>query len=144
MKLLLRAIALTRSFALKRQYAEVDRIAQDLPHAQKRELLQLAQREFAQAATSPLPHLYGSSQVKPYAPFGNGTELALERIRSDNQMLRLRGLALWYAIGYYETRNAQEYGEFATLHRNIQRSVRLLKESVAKRGSLPAELAIVA
>jgi hypothetical protein len=144
MKILLRAIALTRSFALKRQFAVVERIAHSLPLSQKRELLQLAQREFAQAAQAPVPYLYGSAAITPYAPFGNGTELAMERIKSDNQPLRLRGLALWLAIAYHETRDAQQYGEFANLHKAIQRSVRTLKESISKRGDLPAELAIVA
>lgn len=144
MKILLRAIALTRSFALKRQFAVVERVAHSLPLSQKRELLQLAQREFAQAAQAPLPHLYGSSTTTPYAPFGNGTDLAMERIKSDNQPLRLRGLALWLAIAYHETRDSQQYGEFANMHKAIQRTVRTLKDSVSKRGDLPAELAIVA
>lgn len=144
MKILLRAIALTRSFALKRQFATVDRIVQSLPLMQKRELLQLAQREFAAAASAPVPHLYGSAQVTPYAPFGNGTDLALERIKSDNVPLRLRGLALWLAIAYHETRDAQQYKEFAAMHKNIQRCVRTMKESVTRRNELPPELAIVA
>lgn len=144
MKILLRAIALTRSFSLRRQFAVVDRIAQNLPTAQKRELLQLAQREFAAAAQSPIPHLYGSARTTPYSPFGNGTELALERIKSDNVPLKLRGLALWLAVAYHETREAQQYKEFAALHRNIQRTVRIMKESITRRNELPAELAIVA
>jgi len=145
MKLLLRTLALTRSITLRRQLKQVTAAIDDLVIAQRKELLQLAQREFSAAAQSPMPHLYGSRPTSPYAPFGTGTELAMERMNSDNPPLRLRGIALWLAVGYHESREAQQYGEFVELHKNIQRVIRLLKESVAgKQNQLPPELAIVA
>lgn len=145
MKLLLRTLALTRGMALRRQFKQVSAAIDGLVLAQRKELLQLTQREFSAAASSPLPHLYASKPTSPYAPFGTGVDLAMERLNSENPPLRLRGLALWLAVAYHETRESQQYSEFVELHKGIQRCVRMLKESVAgKQNQLPSEFAIVA
>ena len=44
--------------------------------------------------------------------------------------VRLRGIALWIAVAYHETREAS-FPEFADLHRDVLRVMRLIKENSA-------------
>jgi hypothetical protein len=129
MKLVFRTLALGRYMQLRRQFSEVEKLINQLNMTQKRELVGIALREFASAAKSPVPHLYASESLERYVPWGNGAELSMQRAKSDNPTLRLRGVATWLAIVYHETKGVK-YGEFDGLHRNVMRTLRVLKESL--------------
>jgi hypothetical protein len=130
MRIVTRIIALTRSIQLNRQFREIEKVISDLPLATRRQLAAIAMREFASAAKCEFPHLYGSvDQNQRYQPWGNGTDIGYARMKSDNPHVRLRGIALWFAVAYHETKESQ-YGDMQDLHRQLMRSLRVLKESL--------------
>ena len=134
MKIVFRTLALARYLTLRNQLKDLEKAIGHLSLDQRRALYALSQKEFANAAASAVPHLYSSENPERYSPWGNGTAIALDRIKSDNLPLKLRGIALWLAVAYHETKDVP-YGEMQDMHRNVLRTVRLLKESV---GNLPA------
>jgi hypothetical protein len=130
MRIVTRIIALTRSIQLNRQFREIEKVISDLPLATRRQLAAIAMREFASAAKCEFPHLYGSvDQTQRYQPWGNGTDIGYARMKSDNPHVRLRGIALWFAVAYHETKESR-YGDMQNLHRQLMRSLRVLKESL--------------
>lgn len=133
MKFVFRTLALARYLTLRNQLKELDKAIGSLSLDQRRALYALSQKEFANAAACDVPHLYSSENPERYSPWGNGTSIALDRIKSDNLPLKLRGIALWLAIAYHETKDVP-YSEMQDMHRAVMRSVRLLRESV---GNLP-------
>lgn len=133
MKFVFRTLALTRYLALRSQLKDLDKAIAGLSVDQRRALYALAQKEFANAAACAVPHLYSSENAERYSPWGNGTAIALERVKADNLPLKLRGIALWLAIAYHETKDVP-YSEMQDMHRAVMRTVRLLRESV---GNLP-------
>lgn len=141
MKFLFRTLLLTRYLGLKRQLKEVDQAVRELNAEQRRELVLLVERELGCAAASTAPHLYGAQRIHASAAWGDGNDIAIERIRAGNLHLKLRGLAAWLAIVYHETR-AHQSGEMQDLHRQVMRSVRLLREGVRPQG--PSDATIVA
>lgn len=131
MRIVARIIALTRSIQLNRQFREIEKAIADLPLASRRQLAAIAMREFATAAKCEFPHLYGSvEQGQRYQPWGNGTEIGFARVKSDNQQLKLRGIGLWLTVAYYETKDSK-FGEAQNLHRQLMRTLRILKECMA-------------
>jgi hypothetical protein len=134
MKFVFRTLALARYLTLRNQLKDLEKAIGGLSLDQRRALYALSQKEFANAAASAVPHLYSSESPERYSPWGNGTAIALDRIKSDNLPLKLRGIALWLAVAYHETKDVP-YGEMQDMHRSVLRTVRLLKESV---GNLPA------
>ena len=129
MKLIIRTLAMGRCFALKRQLKEIERTLNDLTSLQRRELLGLVMRELNNAALAPVPHLYGSENVDRYAPWGNGTDVALKRVKDENVQVKLRGLSLWLAVVYHEIRGLG--GDFDGVEKNVMRLLRELKDSAA-------------
>jgi hypothetical protein len=129
MKLLVRTLAMGRCFALKRQFKEIERVNADLAPLQRRELLGLVMRELNNAALAPIPHLYGSENVDRYAPWGNGTDIAMQRLKDENVQMKLRGLSLWLAVVYHETRGLG--GDFSMIEKNVMRLLRDLKDASA-------------
>jgi len=129
MRIVTRIIALRRSIQLNRQFREIERLIAELPLAGRRQLAAIAMREFATAAKCEVPHLYCTpNNEQRYQPWGTGTELGFARVRSDNPQVRLRGIALWLTVAYYETKDSK-YGEVQNLHRALMRTLRILKES---------------
>ncbi len=57
-------------------------------------------------------------------------------MKADNQHLQLRGIALWLAVAYYETKESA-YGDMQQLHRHLMRTLRLLKESMPANPAAP-------
>lgn len=141
MKLLVKTLAFGRSWMLRRQLSEVERMLDGLNAEQRRALHALTQREFSAASKLEIPHFYCSDGHDRYAPWGRGTEVAMERVRSGNQTLMLRGLALWLAVAYHETKDVG-YAQIEVLHRRVLRSVRRLRESVEGRRAVRAELSM--
>ena len=130
MRIITRIIALTRSIQLNRQFREIEKSIAELPLANRRQLAAIAMREFAAAAKCEFPHLYGTSdQGQRYQPWGNGTDVGMARVKSDNPQVKLRGIALWLTVAYHETKDSQ-YGEVQNLHRHLMRTLRVLKECV--------------
>ena len=129
MRIVTRIIALSRSIQLNRQFREIEKNIAELPLAGRRQLAAIAMREFATAAKCDVPHLYGTPENEQrYQPWGTGTDLGFARVRSDNPQVKLRGIALWLTVAYYETKDSK-YGEVQNLHRHLMRTLRILKES---------------
>ena len=59
--------------------------------------------------------------------WGKGAEVGFTRVRSDNPHVKLRGIALWLTVAYFETKDS-EYGEAQNLHRQLMRTLRVLRE----------------
>jgi len=141
MPFLTKMLALTRYLVLSRQIKEIRRLIAELPQSARRPLGQLVTVELQLAAQHPQPHLYGSEQVERYQPWGNGPDLALERARSELAQLRLRGIACWIAIVFYETQHAEHSG-LASVHREVLGFMGELKgtfaQAAAERRALAA------
>jgi len=128
MRIVNRIIALTRSIQLNRQFREIEKVIAGLPLVTRRQLAAISMREFATTAKSEVPHMYGSVDQGPrYQPWGNGTDIGYARLRSDNEHLQLRGIALWLTVAYHETKDSK-FGEAQDLHRQLMRALRVLKE----------------
>lgn len=124
-----RLIALTRTMQLRRQFREINRALAQLAPPVRRQLAVIALREFTNAAKSEFPHLYATPPEEKYRAWGSGTEIGLERLRSDNLQVRLRGLALWLSVAYHETKDSP-FGDQQDLHRQLMRLLRTLKETI--------------
>lgn len=129
MHLITRLIALTRGMQLRRQFKEIEKVIEQLAPNARRQLAALAMREFSLAAKTEFPHLYATSPDEKYSPWGSGTAIGYERMKSESLQVRLRGLALWLTVAFHETKDAQ-YADQKELHRLIMRTLRTLKESV--------------
>ncbi|MBO9664834.1 hypothetical protein [Dokdonella sp.] len=129
MHLITRLIALTRSIQLRRQYREINKALEQLPQNVRRQLAAITLREFSNASKSEFPHLYATPPEDKYQAWGSGTDIGLERLRSDNLQVRLRGIALWLAVAFHETKDSP-FGEQQELHRQLMRSLRTLKETI--------------
>jgi hypothetical protein len=123
-----RLIALSRAVQLRRQFREINRALEQLAPTARRQLAAIALREFANASRSEYPHLYATPPEEKYRPWGSGTDIGLERLRSENQQVRLRGVALWLTVAFHETKDSP-FGEQQELHRQVMRSLRMLKET---------------
>lgn len=131
MRLVNRILALSRAARLKRQFREIEQRTQTLPSPALSLLAELVTRECAAAARLDAPHLYGSPPDLKPGGWGTGMDLGYERARSDNGQVRLRGMALWLAVAYHETREAS-FPEFADLHRDVLRLMRQIKEGATQ------------
>ncbi|WP_300616358.1 hypothetical protein [Dokdonella sp.] len=129
MQLVTRLIALTRTLQLRRQYREINKTLEQLPPNVRRQLAAIALREFTNASKSEFPHLYATPPEDKYRAWGSGTDIGLERLRSENLQVRLRGIALWLAVAYHETKDSP-FGEQQELHRQLMRALRSLKETI--------------
>ncbi|GAA0720873.1 hypothetical protein [Dokdonella soli] len=124
-----RLIALTRSVQLRRQFREINKALEQLAPNVRRQLAAIALREFANASKSEFPHLYATPPEEKYRAWGSGTDIGLERLRSDNLQVRLRGVALWLTVVYHETKDSP-FTEQQELHRQVMRLLRTLKEAI--------------
>lgn len=129
MQLVTRIIALSRAVQLRRQFREINKALEELAPATRRQLAAIALREFANAAKSEFPHLYATPPDEKYRAWGSGSDIGLERLRSDNLQVRLRGVALWLTVVFHETKDSA-FGEQQELHRQVMRALRTLKETV--------------
>jgi len=108
MQLLSPAIAFLRAYQLTRQLREIERSVHALPQRSRAQLSVLTLREIGQASRSEFPHLYGTPPEARYLPWGHGTSAGYERARSDNPEVALRGIALWLAVAYHETKHSPQ------------------------------------
>ena len=129
MQLITRLIALTRGMQLRRQFKEIEKALDQLAPNARRQLAALAMREFSNAAKSEFPHLYATPPDEKYSPWGSGTSIGFERMKSDSLQVRMRGVALWLTVTFHETKDSP-YADQRELHRLVMRTLRTLKESV--------------
>jgi hypothetical protein len=129
MQLVTRLIALSRAVQLRRQFRGIEKALVDLAPNARRQLAAIALREFANASKSEFPHLYATPPEEKYRPWGSGTDIGLERMRSDSLQVRLRGVALWLTVAYHETKDSP-FAEQQELHRQVMRAMRALKDSI--------------
>lgn len=129
MQLVTRLIALSRAMQLRRQFRGIEKALEDLQPNARRQLAAIAMREFTNASKSEFPHLYATPPEEKYRPWGSGTDIGLERMRSDSLQVRLRGVALWLTVAYHETKDSP-FAEQQELHRQVMRAMRALKDSI--------------
>ena len=120
-------IAMMRARQLGRQFRDIERSIRALPKRTRTRLSALTLREIGQASRSDFPHLYGTAPEARYLPWGQGTDIGLARARSDNPEVALRGIALWLAAAYHETKDTP-HPNLQPHHRQLMRVLRELKE----------------
>lgn len=122
-----RIIAMSRAAQLNRQLREIETIIGNMTKPTRVRLAALVLREIEQAAASQFPHLHGTPPELRYRLWGTGTDTGFERARSDNLQLCMRGIALWLAVAYHETRESP-FQETANVYKGVQAQVRTLRE----------------
>ena len=127
MRIVTRLIAMNRGRQLGRQFREIEHSINQLPKRSRSRLGTMALREIGQAARSDFPHLYGTPPQERYLPWGQGTDIGFARARSDNPEVAMRGIALWLAAAYHETKDTP-YPNLQPQHRQLMRVLRELKE----------------
>jgi len=127
MQLLTPFIAMLRARRLGQQFREIERSISALSLRSRIRLSSLTLREIGQAARSDFPHLYGTPPELRYLPWGQGTEAGYERARSTNGEVALRGIALWLAVAYHETRDSP-HTSLQPKHRQVMQLLRQLKD----------------
>ena len=127
-----RIVAANRALRLGRQARQIEAVIAALPALLRDPLAAITIKELANAACAEFPHLYGSAPDKTYQAWGEGAEIGFERARSDNPQVRMRGIALWMAVVYHETKDA-EHGAMANLHRQVLRLLRVIKDAAGAK-----------
>jgi len=128
MRIVTRLIAMNRARQLTQLLREITRNIQALPKRSRAQLGTMALREIGQASRSDFPHLYGTAPEERYLPWGQGTDIGLARARSDNPEVAIRGIALWLAVAYHETKD-NPHPHLQAPHREVMRLLRELKEA---------------
>lgn len=123
-RLVTRVTSMGRTARLRRQLDEIGRRSLELPRSYRRELAELIGRECDNVAASAEPALYGAQDAAGNA--GSGLDVGFDRARSENVHVRMRGIALWVALVFQETRHA-ETPEAQDLHRAVLHILRELK-----------------
>jgi len=95
----------------------------------------LTLREIGQASRCDFPHLYGTTPESRYLPWGQGTDIGYERARSNNAEVALRGISLWLAVAYHETKTATQPA-LQLQHRQLLQLLRELKEIQGSKSSV--------
>jgi hypothetical protein len=137
MKVVIRLLALARFLMLARQAREIRRIVRELPVSAQRAVGQLAMAEIQNAARLPAPHLYGSELEDRYQPWGDATQQAYSRAQSRTPQLKLRGIALWLAVVYHETRESV-HPQLQGVHRDVLGLLGQLKGTYATHAAQQA------
>lgn len=123
-RLVARVTSMGRAARLRRQFSEIEHRSLELPRSYREQLAELIGRECDNVAASADPSLYGT-QTEHGVTTG-GMDVGFERARSDNVQVRMRGVALWLALAFHETRH-DDTPEAQDLHRSILRVMRELK-----------------
>lgn len=135
MQILTPFFVMMRTRQLGRQFRDIERSIRALPKRNRDRLSMLTLREIGQASRCDFPHLYGTTPEARYLPWGEGTRAGYERARSNNAEVALRGIALWLAVTYHETRTATQPG-LQLQHRQLLQLLRELKEIRGSKGSV--------
>jgi hypothetical protein len=135
MQIVTRLIAMTRARKLQRQFQHVERTISALPTRTRSRLAIMTLREIGQASKCEFPHLYGTSPEQRYAPWGQGTEIGFSRAQSDNAEVSLRGIALWLAVAYHETKDSP-HASLQPQHRQLLRVLRELRGAGSEQDAM--------
>lgn len=135
MHIVTRLIAMNRARQLQRQFQEIERSIHALPGRSRARLGTLTLREIGQASQCDFPHLYGTPPEDRYQPWGQGTAIGFTRAQSDNAEVALRGIALWLAVAYHETKESP-HASVRPQHRQLLRVLRELKEVHHRDGDI--------
>jgi hypothetical protein len=127
MQLLTPFFVMMRARQLGRQFSDIERSIRKLSKRSRERLSTLTLREIGQASRSDFPHLYGTPPEARFQPWGQGTEVGYERACSGNTEVALRGIALWLAVAYHETKNSQ-HASLQPQYRQLMQILRELKE----------------
>lgn len=124
-RLVTRVTNLGRMARLRHQFTDIEQRALELPRSYREQLAELIGRECDAVAACPDRASYGA-QTNERGATQSGLDVAMDRARSDNVHVRIRGIALWIALVYAETHDA-DAAEAQELHRTILRVLRELK-----------------
>ena len=138
MRILSHFVAMYRSHRLGQQLGEIESMIRALPRHDRTRLGTLTLREIGQAARGEFPHLYGTSPEARYELWGQGTGIGYARARSGNPEITLRGIALWLAVAYHETKDSPHPG-VQPLQRQLLRMLRELKELHGASDAAPSQ-----
>lgn len=127
MNLLVPVITMLRVRQLGRQFNTIERSVRALSKRNRMQLSTLTLREIGQAAQCDFPHLYGTAPESRYLPWGDGTNIGYARAQSTNTEVALRGIALWLAVAYHETKESPHVA-VREQHRQLLHVLRELKE----------------
>ncbi|MFC5525563.1 hypothetical protein ACFPPA_07385 [Rhodanobacter ginsengisoli] len=133
MQILTPFFVMMRSRQLGRQFRDIERSIRALPKRNRDRLSTLSLREIGQASRGDFPHLYGTTPESRYLPWGQGTDVGYERACSNNAEVALRGIALWLAVAYHETKNSP-HTRLQLQHRQLMQLLRELKEIRSNSG----------
>lgn len=128
MSLITPLLAMLRARQLSRQFKGIERSIQALPQRSRIRLNTLALREIGQASKGDFPHLYGTPPEARFLAWGRGTDTGYERACSNNPEVAVRGIALWLAVAYHETRNSP-FPALQPLYRQLMQLLRELKDA---------------
>lgn len=131
MRKLFMALAYARSIQLSRELKSIERIVGNMTNHQRERLAVSTLRELKAASKDPFPHLYSSQADMRYRPWGDGTRVAWERIRSANNELRAKGISLWIAVAFYETQQSQ-FQSTQGIYRRLVKVIRELRQDAEK------------
>ena len=132
MQILTPIFVMMRARQLGRQFRNIERSIRALPERNRDRLSTLTLREIGQASRSDFPHLYGTDPEARYLPWGQGTEAGYQRACSNNPEVAMRGIALWLAVAYHETKNSP-HTSLQPKHRQLMQVLRELKEVHSSR-----------
>lgn len=134
MDMLVSLLARWRQVSLGRQAARVRRAVEALDPTQRKLTADQALAEIQAAAVLPMPHLHGDDAPLLYRPWSPVAENACRRATDRSFALRQRGIALWLAVAYHETREAPQPG-LQAVHREVLGILRLLRDATPARGA---------
>jgi hypothetical protein len=124
-----RILAMTRMMKLGRQLREVESAIYALPGPLARQVATITMRELELAQRCDPPWMYGTPPDETANEWGTGADIGIDRVRSDNPQVRMRGIGLWLAVIYHESGASHAHGA-QELHRHVMRVVRQLKERI--------------
>lgn len=112
-------VTLARCLRLKYELRRVEQSLRDVPAMRRQQLAEMIESEMAEAR-QPMSDTSGLETEVPTRRAGD-TRLALERMSSPNRYLRMRGIALWLTVAFFETAEAQRSQAMTKLHRQLNR-----------------------
>ena len=121
---------LSRNARLRRQLTEVEQRAVELPRSYRRQLAELLVRESEQLSASDVPTDWGTQTEDGVTR--SGLDVGLERARSENVHVRMRGIVLWLMLVQHDTEVAPG-NDSEDLHRQVLRVIRLIKEALPQQ-----------
>lgn len=138
MQIVTRLIAMNRARQLQRQFRQIERNISALPARTRARLGIMTLREIGQASRCEFPHLYGTAPEQRYIPWGQGTDIGFGRAQSDNPEVALRGIALWLAVAYHETKESS-HTSLQPQHRQLLRVLRELRDATSEQPDTMAQ-----